>query len=504
MGEHAGVVLLLGRIIDLLRRTPDASDDQRAALRELTELVSTRSLAIRLDGSHLTVEGDSIAEATPFAALLVQQMDVHALTEIRLAHAAPPVDILELAKGIALDLDHYPPGHDLPKRLADEGVTGVSVVTREQAERARGRRGVRVTQAVTPPKGPVEGMVPAARGAAYQEMERQGRPSGPPTIAATVRALRGADANRIARQLESVHDAITKAFDEHEMERALVAIVALVDEETASVDEATRRAFGISIRRVLSNNVLDELAKHLLDEVYRTEITQVMRRAGASGTKVLLDRLVEAPSYAERLSYLKALRLIEEGREAVTSLLRHREWYVVRNAADLVGELRIEQAAQELGKVADHGDPRVRRSVGIALARIGTASTAQYLARIMRDPDKDVRLAVLREIGGRGVAALSMPVLNAMQGEQDPDIVEESFRVLGRIGTPDAVQALMAAALDRGGLLSRRPLRPRLAAIDGLALAGTAAAKETLQQLREDRTREVREAAEKALKFPVG
>jgi HEAT repeat protein len=92
-----------------------------------------------------------------------------------------------------------------------------------------------------------------------------------------------------------------------------------------------------------------------------------------------------------------------------------------------------------------------------------------------------------------------MPLLSAAGTEQDPDVLGEYYRALGRIGTPDAVQGLVKAAQDAGGLLSRKPAGPRLAAIEALGLAGGPAAITVLRDLVQSRSGDVRAAAAGAL-----
>ncbi|HET7040228.1 MAG TPA: hypothetical protein VFH97_10110, partial [Gemmatimonadales bacterium] len=69
----------------------------------------------------------------------------------------------------------------------------------------------------------------------------------------------------------------------------------------------------------------------------------------------------------------------------------------------------------------------------------------------------------------------------------------------GRIGTPDAVQALVKAANAGGGLLSRKPAGPRLAAIEALGLAGSPPALAALKDLSAGGKAEIKAAAAVAL-----
>jgi HEAT repeat protein len=92
-----------------------------------------------------------------------------------------------------------------------------------------------------------------------------------------------------------------------------------------------------------------------------------------------------------------------------------------------------------------------------------------------------------------------MPLVSAASTELDPGVIAEYYRALGRIGTPDAVAALLKAAQEGGGLLSRKPMGPRLAAIEALGLAGGASAVALLTELAQSRSGDLRAAAGAAL-----
>jgi HEAT repeat protein len=183
----------------------------------------------------------------------------------------------------------------------------------------------------------------------------------------------------------------------------------------------------------------------------------------------------------------------------VIQRLGHSDWFVVRNVADLLGELRVAAAVGPLARALRHGDARVRRSAALALARIGTPETLDHLAGILRDEDAELRVAVAGAIGGREMETLAMPLVLAVERENDPRVVLELYHALGRVGSPAAIQALTRDALPAGWRWWRRRPGRRVAAIEGLKLAGGPAAIGTLESLLEDRDREVRRAAREAL-----
>lgn len=531
MGDEVKLALLMGRMIDLLRRQPNAVDDQKATLRGLVELCARRSITVRADESDLKVEGRSVPVETPFVPELLTQMHAHGLAELRLSVGAAAIDLMQLLRGLALDAAAYPPGVSLEKRLEEMGAVGVSVVTADRDAASRERRRLRVTDALQAagilpapaaepaasapgsakaPGGPQAaaqtapselGLVTHAAGAAYDEEVRQ-LLSASSTLSGAISQLDvQASGPALLRQLDTIQGSITKALDRNRVDQAIDGVVALIQREEAVAGEEAKRQFGVALRRLLAEQYLRRYAPYLLDELYAADVRSILRRAGKDGTRVLIDLVVKAETFAERKTYMGVLRHMDEGVEVIANMLAHREWFVVRNMADLAGELGIEEAVPALGRVVEHEDPRVRRSVAVALAKIGTPATVPFLARVLQDPDPGVRLATFREVGGRGHGALAMPIVSALDGETAGEVRAEYFRALGRIGTPDAVEALRQVAEASGRILGRRSTADRVAAVEGLGLAApqSPVARGILENLKRDRAKEVREAVLRGL-----
>src|SRR6266571_4626538 len=87
-----------------------------------------------------------------------------------------------------------------------------------------------------------------------------------------------------------------------------------------------------------------------------------------------------------------ALTQMTQGTEQLVHMLDHPEWFVVRNVAELVGELGMEEAVPALSRQLGHADDRVRKAAALALAKIGTRSAAEPLRRALRDRSPEVRI----------------------------------------------------------------------------------------------------------------
>ena len=270
-------------------------------------------------------------------------------------------------------------------------------------------------------------------------------------------------------------------------------------EEKVPESSGVRRQYAIAMRRIYTKPVLEGLSRLLGAPRHRAAAVAALQRGGAAGVEVLMDVLAAAPTVGERRAVFDALKHMTEGTDQLVHMLDHSEWFVVRNVAELIGELGMEDAVPALGKRLDHPDERVRKAVGLALAKIGTRGAAEPLRRALRDRSQEVRMQVAVGIGGRKSSALAMPLVVAMEEEKDEAVVRELILALGRIGSPDAVQALIKWAQPSGRFFGRKPSELRVAAVEALRLAATPAALGTLEGLSGDGDREVRDAASRAV-----
>jgi HEAT repeat protein len=142
---------------------------------------------------------------------------------------------------------------------------------------------------------------------------------------------------------------------------------------------------------------------------------------------------------------------------------------------------------------------RVRQAAAVALAKVAKPQALEHLARIVTQGDVRLRSLVLSAVQGPHAAGLVRPLTTALEQEKDSALAGEYLRALGRIGTPDAVRALMNTAQSGRWFRARKPKPIRLAAIEALRELGGATAIDTLEALVRDRDRDVQEAARSAL-----
>jgi len=129
-------------------------------------------------------------------------------------------------------------------------------------------------------------------------------------------------------------------------------------EEKIPESSGVRRQYGIAMRRIYTKPVLEGLSRLLGAPKHRAAAVAALQRGGAAGVEVLMDVLAAAPTVGERRAVFDALKHMTEGTDQLVHMLDHSAWFVVRNVAELIGELGLEDAVPALGKRLDHADER--------------------------------------------------------------------------------------------------------------------------------------------------
>src|SRR5437870_4961581 len=422
-----------------LFRDPTAKAEQKKEFRALLGLLQDTAVTLRLAQGGSGIEANDVPCEGEGVAVLVERLDLHGIGEIALPANPPPAQLFELLQALA----------DQPGARATP------------------------TGRVALPPGAVDVLA---------DLERN---STSPTVGDLLAALidLAASAAKLGRfeQVLGVISGITRV------------------EEKVAEASGVRRQYTIALRRIYTKPVLEGLSRLLAAPKHRAAAVAALQRGGAAGVEVLMDVLAAAPTVGERRAVFDALKHMTEGTDQLVHMLEHSQWFVVRNVAELIGELGMDDAVPALGKCLDHADERVRKAVGLALAKIGTRGAAEPLRRALRDRSQEVRMQVAVGIGGRKSSALAMPLVVAMEEEKDEAVVRELILALGRIGSPDAVQALIKWAQPTGRFFGRKPSELRVAAVEALRLAATPAALGTLEGLSDDGDREVREAASRGV-----
>jgi hypothetical protein len=343
--------------------------------------------------------------------------------------------------------------------------------------------------------------VSTARGddtAEYERFQEVSLDAGAaPTSPSDAKEPTGGSDARLHSSLVELMQKGREAIEREDWGGLLEVALLIAEGESEAPSELIASSYRIELKRLMTRKHLAMMARFLQGE-RKQEAILLLRRFGPDATEVLMDLLIQAMTIGERRGYYSAITQMNAGSDAIIQQLRHPEWYVVRNAADLCGEMGLAGAVPHLALQVSHPDERVRKAVAEALGKIGTLPAMEPLRPLVADPSPVVRLKALAHLGGRNSRALSPAIGELLKAEDNPDVQHEALLALGRIGSPESIGQLREWVQPGGKVLGRKSPALRLAAVRGLGLAGPAAI-DVLVTLQRDASPEVRAAATAAL-----
>jgi len=530
-------------LVYLLAHEPDATAEHQRVVSEAVAAtaagdtsLATSQLNVDLQHARQSSEGLRLHE-------LVMRMSAHSAHQIDFLEGTPGDQILGVARILAAEARPNDEGVAFDYELIKVGVTHVEVHL--------GRNGFVRTGSLTPsasprvngssvhtPAGPprIDGhrtprggsLTLGAEIPAGLAARRTTPPVGAPTIHDdSNRMFEGAFKTKslatlsddelierlrteltpqnVSRVLDEVATVAEARGSDGRWEVVARVFAAFVDREVSAEDAELRRAYTIAVRRLTKPSLIRGIAGLLpRRRELRDSLQVVFTRLGSDAAEALIDLLTSSDSLTDRRAYLAVLAKIRDAVPTLIHLLGDNRWYVVRNAIDLLGEMRAAEAENALLDVVTHREERVRRSAATALARLGTLRSIQAVEKMATDPVPEVRVHAMQGLGTvkspRAVSVLA----RALDHEPDQEVQAVILAALGRQATDEAVARLTKAAEPDGRLFKRKPTALRIAAVQALVEANTPAALVSLRRFANDREREVRVAAARAVKPKEG
>jgi hypothetical protein len=247
-------------------------------------------------------------------------------------------------------------------------------------------------------------------------------------------------------------------------------------------------------RSLLTPGIAGGLAARLgseRDERRHADLVNVCVRLGRDMALAIADALSDTTDRFARRAYMDAMVVMgEDGIAVAEEMVGDGRWFVVRNAAAILGEVGGERAVGLLASSLAHDDARVRREALHALAKLGGEDASQLVYGMIEDPDEGVRAAAAMAAGALKVRRALRPLLRLLDEESDPDVVVTVLHALGQLADPGATQAIEKRAV--GSFFSRSPTDVRIAAYRALHSIGTPRAKRLLVGAANDKDPRVR------------
>jgi HEAT repeat protein len=473
MDDSFNLARHVARLVSLLMRQREAIDQQKLELRTLVLMTKEATLRLTTREGQLIANGLAVPSVLAGVRDLADQIVGHGVESIEISQGMNAGDLLSIARLIAEPLTSDTRSvHDRIRQLDTKTV----IVVLHSATGADGQPVVE-----------------------HKEPEPlQGTPERIHFVLA--RANRDGDTPGIAAAFEEVVFAVEQATREGRTAAAMSVFTSLIAHERDATDAEVRRHFVLAVRRLTKPKVLHPIAHALVDDAARAdEAAAILARCGTDGADAVVDQYVRAATSSERETFSTALGKLPAADTSLIAMLSDGRPHVVRIAAELLALRRPADGDQALAEQLSADDPRVRRAVVRALGAYDTPFAVDALARAFDDPVVEVRLEAVAALANRKGAKVGDIIGNAIDAEQEVEVQVGMLGALGRIGTPDAVAKLAKAAEAGSVFASRKGSGVRVAAVRALAEARTAGAMSALQTLVNDKEREVRDAAVRAI-----
>jgi hypothetical protein len=456
----------LSRLIHLLRHPGSTMEEVRDTLRLLVSHARETPVAFEVDDWRLSVDGTPVTAATGFEEL-IGQLYAHRVRRLAIRQYATAAELIKLTRLLSEPPAGSPAAFE--RRAAALKLWNVSLV-------AAGSEGEDAQAATTSPERVVlshhlarvrSSTVPLDATHALAEL-----------VTLAEEHANAGRAEAVAEVLVGIARAEREAAD------------ALVREECArTVDRLAKPTVTRLVAQLLPalKGRPSDYAEHLA----------ALGRTGTAGAAALIAHLMAADTIEERRVFFDAIVELRAGIPMLIDALGHPQWFVVRNAACLLGEMKAEQADGALARLLEHRDERVREAAAGALAELETPTARTALRRMLQDHSPSVRLHAAGAFAAAGSATTATPLAAALDAEPDGDVQLGIIAALGRLGTPDAVQKLVKAVTQTGS--RPKPVSYRIAALEALAAARGSSVNPILRSLLNDGEPTVRDTAKRLI-----
>lgn len=473
MDDSFNLARHVARLVSLLMRQPNAVDQQKLELRTIVLMTKEATLRLTTRERQLVANGLVVPAVLAGVRDLADQMVGHGVESMEIHQGLAAAELLNAARLLAVAL-----GGD------EQGV-------QQRIRQLEGQTVLVQLYATTDAEG-----TPAA---AEKEPEPAVGTAGRiPFLLARVN--RDGSTTGITTVFEEIAFAAEQASREGKTAVAMDVFGLIIAHERDAADPEVRRHFVLAVRRLTKPKVLHPIARALVDESGRAiDAEAILVRCGTDGADAVVDQYVRASTAAERQGLREALDRMPATDASLIAMLADARVHVIRAAAELIASRKPADGDRALAEQLSAGDQRVRRAVVRALGAYETPFALDAIARAFDDTVVEVRLEAVAALASRKGAKIGDIIGRAIDDEAEPEVQVGMIGALGRIATPDAV-AKLAKAAEAGSVFgAKKGSGVRVAAIRALAEARTAGAMTALRSLVNDKEREVRDAATRAI-----
>ncbi len=424
-----------------------------------------------LDESFGLADGGELDD--PALGDLIGELRRREVTQIRIAGGLDPREIVILVSALTAPVEPGEGAQEFERRLREAGARSISV---------------------TPPGAASE--APAASERSDAPPPHDGIDTQELVATLTVQLIRElgeleqvedvASYNLLSNRIEITMDSLLREKNPVDAYRAVLAYTRHATDPAIRGPQIHREA-GERLRRLMLGEALME---YTVDQACRSaglasvQATQVLLAVGETAMPRLVALLADSdPGVAEQASSI-VVTLGERSLAPLVAELECDEAGRARRAARLLGDLQHPGAVQALASALGATDRGVRAESAKSLARIGNSHAVHALVEGLDDaPEEMARLLVSNLGGSRHPSALrALREVASGRREMSDEVSVEAIRSLGRQGDPAAVPVLVEI-LDHRGVMGRARWRPRrIAAAQALGRIGGPDAYQALER----------------------
>jgi HEAT repeat protein len=489
------------RLVSLLMHEVGNTDEQKVSLRALVTVNKNGPITLAEQDWNLVVNDQTIPGALTGVQDVAAQMAANSVVKITIAANTGPADLLGLARILASEAKPGDGGVHAREKLAALNPKGIEFTTSAPQPAP-------VSQDAPTVVAPLDDKEAAKAQSAKLAKD----------MAAVVSRVVGTDYGKVSA--DDLLATLGKADDIVDVTRALDELVSLADHsarigkavvvgdvlygvvsrDATLKDAEIKRAYVMAIRRMSKPALLRAVTSLIPKKPERKQqYFDVLSRTGEEGAEALIQQITQAQTAEDRKTLFEVLGELPDAVPALVRMLGDSRWFVVRNAADLLGEMSASKAEEALTALLRHTDDRVRRSATNALLKLGTPNAFKGIYDAVSDSSPEVRMQAAVAMSTRKDGRTSQALIRAIEDEGDADVQMAMIAALGKVGTPEAVQKLVKMAEPEGRLFRKKATNIRVAAVQALGDARTAAAVAALKELSGDKESDVRETAKRAL-----
>jgi HEAT repeat protein len=232
-------------------------------------------------------------------------------------------------------------------------------------------------------------------------------------------------------------------------------------------------------------------------EIPASQIYSLLALMGRPAAQYLVGCLEVEEDRNRRQHLLSAIRAI--GRNSVPPLreaLASPQWFMVRNAVMLLGEIDHKPAFEDVALALEHRDVRVRRAAIQAVTTLGDPhEAAGVLAENLPRMEAASQLDTLSALGElkspRAVPAVAEVLQNPKGSQEEAARLRlRAVEILGLIGSSDAVGPLQDLFKKKGFIGGRESTPMRLPAAKSLSIINTREPREALALVMDQESQE--------------